>query len=335
MEEDMKTLKPGILSSLFLPALSVAVTASVALGDARAQSWPREPIKVIVPISAGSAADVIPRVVFQEISARIGQPVVVENRPGAGGMIGASAVAKADADGHTLLAMSASYTILPAVHSNLPYDAKADLQPVAAFGNIPNALVVAPSKGYRTLHDLVAAAKAHPGQLNYGSVGNGTALHLNAERFRISAGIQVQHVAIRGAPQLGTEVLTGRLDFSFLPLPLALPLIREGKLHALAVGSSARASALPEVPTTAEAGFAKSGFNFWLGLFVPAKTPPDVVARLHHEVRKALQLPTIREHLAKLGVEPMDLDQQAFSTFVHQEIAANAELVRDAGITAK
>lgn len=316
-------------------AILGAVVAPTMVGTAWAQSWPDKTIKVVVPIGAGSAADIVPRIVFEHVSQRLGQPIVVENRPGAGGTIGAAAVAKADPDGYTLLAMSSSYTIAPAVYKSLAYDSELDLQPVIPLGSIPNVLVAAPSKGFRTLQDLIAAAKAKPGAMNYASVGNGTAMHLNAERFRLSAGIDAQHVAFKSAPEAATEVLTGRIDFSFIPISVVLPLIQEGKLQALAVGSSTRATSLPNVPTTTEAGLAKSDYNFWLGIFAPAKTPQDVVAKLYRETQAALQLPTVKEALGKLGVDPLPMDTAQFRAFVHSEIGSNAELVHAANITIK
>ena len=300
--------------------VTIGLIATTAVWQpVQAQTWPERPIKVIVPIGAGSAADVVPRLVFDQVAAQTGQPAIFENRPGAGGSTGAAAVAKATADGYTLLAMSSSYTILPAVYRSMPFDAKKDLIPVLPLGSLPNVLVVAPDKGFRSLADLVAAAKAKPGALNYGSVGNGTALHLNAERLRLSAGIDVKHVPFKAAPELATEVLTGRIDFAFIPVSLALPLIKDGKLQALAVGSAKRASVLPDVPTTLEAGLPNSDYNFWLAVFAPAGTPQAIIEKLSQEVRKALQVPAVRDKLAKVGVEPMDMDTAHFGRFVHQD----------------
>jgi len=315
--------------------ISMLSMVSGMFHPAAAQDWPSKPIKVIVPISAGSAADIVPRLIFEHVSAALGQPIIVENRPGAGGTIGAASVAKAEPDGYTLLAMSSSYTIAPAVYKTLSYDAERDIRAIIPLGNIPNALVVAPSTGFRGVQELVAAARAKPGSMNYASVGNGTAMHLNAERFRLSAGFEAQHVAFRGAPEVLTEVLANRVDFAFIPISTALPFIKEGKLQALAVGSSKRASSLPDAPTTLEAGMTKSDYNFWLALFAPARTPEDVVRRLHREVHKAMQLPSVKESLAKLGVDAMPMELEEFAKFIREEIIANAELVKAAGITIK
>jgi tripartite-type tricarboxylate transporter receptor subunit TctC len=317
-----------------LKAATILLAACSTLGEpALGETWPAKPIRAIIPIAAGSAADVIPRAIFEPLARQLGQPIIVENRPGAGGTIGAAAVARSDPDGYTILVMSSSYTIVPSVYPNLPYDAERDLTAIAIFGSLPNVLVVAPSRGLNSIQDLVAAARAKPGALTYASVGAGTAMHLNAERFRLSAGFQAQHIPFKGAPAALTEVMTGRVDFAFIPLLPALPLIQDGKLTALGVGSAQRSSLLPSVPTTLEAGFAASDYNFWLGMFAPAKTPGDVIDRLSEETRKALQLPEVREKLAKLGVEPMAMSPDQFQAFVKNEIAANAVLAKSAGIT--
>lgn len=330
-EDNMLISRTGAFTAKLLAGAAFALAAS---GPSWA-AWPDRPIKVIVPIGAGSAADVVPRLVFERVSAAIGQPIIIENRPGAGGTLGAAAVAKADADGYTLLAMSSSFTIAPAVYKALPYNSQQDLLPVIPLGSIPNSLVVAPSKGWSSVQELVAAGRAKPGTLNYGSVGNGTAMHLNAERFRLSAAFDAQHVAFKSAPEVLTEVMTGRIDFSFIPISTALPFIQEGKLRALAVGSSHRASSLGDVPTTIQAGLSNSDYNFWLGVFAPARTPKEVVSRLYQETNKALQLPAVKEALGKLGVEPMTMDGEQFAAHVQQEIGANAELVQAAGIVIK
>lgn len=317
------------------PARAALVALSlltIFTGPVLAQSWPEKPIKVIVPIGPGSAADIVPRLVMEEAAKHLGQPVVIENRAGAGGLIGAGAVAKAAPDGYTLLAMSSSLTILPSVHKSLPFNVKTDLVPIIALGSIPNALVVAPSTGFRTLADLVVAAKARPGKLNYASVGHGTALHLSAERLRLSAGIEVQHVPYKSGPEVVNELVAGRIDFAYLPVSLVLPQISANNLQVLALSSPARSSSMPNVPTTLELGFAKSDYNFWLGVFVPANTPPAVVARMQDVITKALMAPDVLERLKKLGVEPMPLSASQLQALVLSELDTNAELVRAANI---
>ena len=243
--------------------------------------------------------------------------------------------AKAPADGYTILIHSNGHTIAPAVYPNLPYDPVADFTAITTLANFPNVLVVAPAKNIRTAQALAAAARSKPGAFNYASGGVGTPTHLAAERFRLSAAFEAQHVPFKGQVEALTETVAGRVDFYFCPVFPALPLIRDGKLLPLAVSSSKRVSSLPAVPTTLEAGFANSDFNFWVGMFVPANTPPAVVKRLHDETLKAMQVPALQEKLAKLGVEPMTMTPEQFTAYVKSEIAANAALVKAAGITAQ
>ena len=317
------------------PALAVLAALSLMktfAGPTLAQNWPEKPVKIVVPIGPGSAADIVPRLVMEEAAKHLGQPIIVENRAGAGGVIGATAVAKAPPDGYTLLAMSSSLTILPSVHKSLPFNVKIDLVPIAAFGSIANALVVAPSTRFQTLAELVVAAKANPGKLNYASVGHGTALHLSAERLRLSAGIEVQHVPYKSGPEVVTELVTGRIDFAYLPVSLVLPQVAANKLQVLGVSSPSRSSSLPNVPTTLELGFAASDYNFWLGVFAPANTPSAALARLQEVIAKALAAPEVREQLTKLGVEQMPLTASQLQALVSSEIDINAELVRAANI---
>ena len=317
-------------------SISFAFAAIAALLNAvstgHAQSWPSKPIRVIVPFSAGSATDIMARAVFDQISIQLGQPVVIENRVGAGGTLGVAAVAKSDADGYTILVHSSTHTVAPAIYATLPYDAKRDLTAVIPLANLPNVLVAAPGKGYKTARDLVAAAKANPGSMNYASAGVGSAAHLNAERFRMSADFPAVHVPFKGGPEALREIVAGRVDFYFCPIPPALPLIKEGQVVALAVSGSTRASAFPELPTTAEAGYPNSEFNFWVGVFLPSGTPRDIVAKLHAETQKALEVPVIRERMARLGAEPMPMTPVQFDAHVAKDIDAHAELAKAAGI---
>ncbi|MDO8629255.1 MAG: tripartite tricarboxylate transporter substrate-binding protein, partial [Phycisphaerales bacterium] len=293
----------AVLSGSGLAGAALTVAALVSSIPALGQSWPAKPIRVISPIGAGSAADILSRTFSEQLSALLGLPVIVENRPGAGGTLGVNIAAKAPADGYTILIHSNGHTIAPAVYPNLPYDPVADFTAVTTLGSFPNVLVVAPSKNLRTAQALAAAARSKPGSFNYASGGVGTPTHLAAERFRLSAAFEAQHVPFKGQVEALTETMTGRIDFYFCPVFPALPLIRDGKLLPLAVSSSKRVSSLPAVPTTLEAGFANSDFNFWVGMFVPANTPPALVKRLHEETLKTMQAPALLEKLAKLGVE--------------------------------
>lgn len=297
----------------------------------RAETWPTRTITTVVPLAAGSASDVIGRIVLDQVSKQLGQPIVVENRGGAGGTIGANVVAKAAPDGYTNLVYGA-LAISYALYSSLPYDTLHDFAPVIPLGQQPLVLVAAPSKGFKTLGDLVATAKAKPGALNFSSGGIGSASHFAAERLRVSAGFEAQHIAFRGASDALTELIAGRIDFSFMPVSPALPLIQEGKLVALAVSTPSRAKDLPQVPTTAEAGLKDSAYLFWSGLFVHAKTPREIVAKLHDETAKALLVPSVQERLAKLGVEPMPMSIEEFDKYFRDDLAANVALVKAAKI---
>ena len=256
----------------------------------------------------------------------------MENRTGAGGTIGSAFVAKADPDGYTILAHGSALTISPSLYSNLGYDPARDFAAVVPFGITPSVLVVSPARGWKTVGDLVAAAKAKPGALNFSSVGVGTATHLSAERFRVSAGVEAVHVPFKGGAEAMTEVIAGRIDFFFGPVALVLPQIQEGKLTALAVNGAKRSAALPNVPTTLEAGFANAEYPIWLGMFLPAKTPRDIVDKLNRETLKALQEPKVRDKLAALGFDPMVMTPAEFAAHVEKEIAVNAALVKAAGL---
>jgi tripartite-type tricarboxylate transporter receptor subunit TctC len=297
-----------------------------------AEPWPAKPIRAIVPVAAGSTTDIVPRVVFEQLSTQLGQTIVVENRTGAGGTIGAGFVAKADPDGYTLLVHSNAHTIAPALYPNLNYDPQRDFAAVIPLGTSPNVLVVSPASGFKTVGDLVAAAKARPGGLNFSSVGIGTATHLSAERFRASAALDMVHIPFRGGAEAMTEVIAGRVDFFFGPVGIVLQHVREGKLVALLVNGPKGAGALPDVPTTLEAGFADAEFPTWFGMFLPAKTPREIVSKLHEETAKALQAPKVMEKLSSLGVDPMIISPSDFDALVQKEIAVNAGLVKAAGI---
>jgi tripartite-type tricarboxylate transporter receptor subunit TctC len=301
-------------------------------GTAVADAWPSKPIRVIIPFSAGSATDIIPRAVFEQLSIELGQPIIVENRSGAGGTLGVGTVAKADPDGYTLLANSSAHTIAHWIVPNIPYDTANDLAAVIPLGKNPNVLVVSPQKGWKSVHDMVAAAKSRPGTFNYGSAGIGTATHISAERFRQSAGLQAVHVPYRGGPEALTDVMTGRVEFYYCPISTAISLIRDGRLLGLAVSTPTRASALPDIPTSLEAGFANSDSTIWYGVFAPAKTPRAIIDRLHAATVKVLQSSTMQERLAQLAVDPMPMSPTEFDKLVRDEIAANEAVIKAAVI---
>ena len=313
---------------------SAAALALVVSGGALAQSYPTKAIKLIVPFTPGSGTDIVARAFSDKLSAGLGQPVIVENRPGAGGTVGAAVVAKADADGYTLMVQSSSHTVNPATYGTLPYDTLKEFAGITTLVTLPNVLIIAPSKGIKSVKELVAYGKAKPGAINYASAGAGSATHLNAEKFRIGAGIDAVHIPFKGSPEAITEVMTGRIDYYFSPVVSALPQIKDGRLLALAVGSPRRSSVLPDVPTTVEAGVPNSDYNFWIGLLAPAKTPRDIINKLHQETLKALATPEVKERLAKLGAEQGTMTPEAFDAYIKDEMAANAALVKAAGIKA-
>ena len=320
----MKPRRLALLSALCLTLLALPATA-------QSQNWPTKPLRAIVPYAAGTITDIIPRVVFEQLSAQLGQPITVENRPGAGGTTGSSMVAKADPDGYTILVNSSAHTIAPAFYPSLGYDPARDFSAVIPLGDLPSVLVVPPGR-FKTTGDLVAAAKAKPGTLTFGSAGVGTATYLSALRFQSSAGFEAVHVPFKGGPDILKEVIAGRIDFFFAPVGVALPFLQDGKLAALAVNGAARAAALPEVPTTSEAGFTNAENPFWIGMFVPAKTPREIVERLHGEALKALQEPKVRDKLKALGVDPMVMSAREFDARVERQITTDAALVRSAGL---
>jgi tripartite-type tricarboxylate transporter receptor subunit TctC len=303
----------------------------LSVQPALAETWPAKVIHVVVPVTAGSATDIMARAVADELAKQLGQTIVVENRTGAGGTIGAASVARAEPDGYTILVHSAAHVIAPSTFASLPYHPGRDFANVIPLANVPLVMVASPAR-HKSLRELVAAAKARPGSINYATVGYGAAAHLTSERLRLAAGFQAQQIPFKGAPEAITEVLAGRVDFFFSPTLPALPLLKEGKLVALGVSSTKRASVLPDVPTTIEAGYPDSDFNFWIGMFVPAHTPQAIVDRLHDETAKVLQVKGVQEKFARLGSEPMPMSQREFDAFVHKEIATDAALVKAAGI---
>jgi tripartite-type tricarboxylate transporter receptor subunit TctC len=321
------------MKPLRLMSASALALALLAF-DAAAQAWPVRSPHAIVSVAAGTITDIVPRVVFEQLSVRLGQNIVVENRPGGGTTTAAAFVAKADPDGYTILVNSAAHTIAPALYPNLSYNPETDFSAVALLGVVPSVLVVSRASEFKTIADFVAAAKAKPGAMNFGSAGVGTATHLSAMRFMSSAGIQAVHVPFKGGPEAINEIIAGRLDFFFVPVGNALPFVKNGSLTALVVNSEKRSAVLPEVPTTAEAGFRDAEYPFWVGMFVPAKTPRAIVERLHGEVAKAMEVPSVRSKLEALGVEAMPMSPTEMDAFVQKQIAANAVLVKAADIKA-
>lgn len=314
---------------------STLIGLVLAPASLEAATWPAKPLRMVVPVAAGSTTDIIPRLVAEQLSAQLGEPIVVENRVGAGGTIGTAQVSRAEPDGYTVLAHGAAHTIAPALYANLAYDPARDFAAVVPLGTTPSVLLVSQSSSFRTVADLIAIGKRKPGGLTFSSVGVGSATHLSAERFLASAGVVAMHVPFKGGAEAMTEVIAGRCDFFFAPLGLALPQIHAGKVIALVVNGSQRSEVLPDVPTTAEAGLVNAEYAIWFGFFVPAKTPREVVDRLNSETLKALQAPKLRDRLAQMGLAPMPMSPSEFQAFVRDEVALNAALVKRIGIKAE
>ncbi len=312
----------------------VALVLGLAIAPAslNAQTWPDKAIRAVVPVGAGSSTDIVTRIVLEQVAHQLGQPIVVENRTGAGGTIGSAHVARSDPGGYVMLAHGSAHTIAASLYPKLAYDPARDFAAAVPLGSSPSVLVVAPGRGYKTVADVAAAAKARPGTMTFSSVGIGTATHLSAERFRLSADIQVVHVPYKGGAEAMNEVIAERVDFFFGPIALVLPNVRDGRLVALAVNGGTRSPLLREVPTIAEAGFSDAEYPIWFGLFVPAKTPTEIIDKLHGETMKAMQTPKLRERLTALGVDPMPMTPREFEAHVSREMAFNAALVKTLGI---
>ena len=315
-----------------LASITCLATLSPLLASAQA-AYPNKPIRVIVPFAAGSTTDIIARAIADKMGASMGQTLVIDNRGGASGTIGQAAVAMAAPDGYTIMIHSSSHTVSPSTFAKLPFDTISDFAGVTPISSTPNVLVISPSKNIKTLKDLLATAKAKPGALNFASAGQGSATHLNAEKFKMAANIEATNIPFKGSAEAVTEVLAGRVDYYFSPIAPVIGQIKEGNLLALAVGSPKRSSALPDVPTTAEAGVPGSEFNFWIGMMAPAKTPRDIVNRLHDEVVKALATAEVKDRFAKLGADAWTMKPEQFDAYIKEEIVSNAKLVKAAGLS--
>jgi tripartite-type tricarboxylate transporter receptor subunit TctC len=335
MKETLMRLK--LLSRLGALGLATLLGANAAMSQTASGTvgYPNKPIKFIVPFTAGSGTDIIARTVGDAMSKNLGQPILIENKPGAGGTIAAAQVAKSEPDGYTVLVHSSGHALNPAIYPNLPYDTLKDLTGITPLAALPNVMVVSPERGWKTVADVIAAAKAKPGQLNYASAGIGSATHLNAEKFKLQAGIDAVHVPFKGTPEALTDVIGGRNDWFFAPLSSALPLIRDGKLLALAVSTPNRTATLPQVPTTLEAGVAGSDYIFWVAMIVPSSTPPALVKRLHEEAAKALASADVKERMNKLGADPFLLSPEVFNAYIKSEMDSAARIAKAANLKAQ
>ena len=307
-------------------AVAGFIMLATTLG-ATAETWPSRPITVVSRVAAGNAGDLVARVVLEQVTKQIGESFVIENRVGGGGVVASASVAHAEPDGYTVLLLSSSEGSSVVMHNTLTYDPVRDLVPVVMFGVQPNVLVVAPSRDWHTVKDLVAAAKAAPGKLNFASAGIGSASHWAAARLNLATGIQTQHIPFRGAEGLN-ELIAGRIDYYFVPLAPAVVNIKSGRVLPLAVSTPKRSPALPNVPTVADAGYPDAQYLFWGGLAMPAKTPRAIIDKMHDEVQKALNVPEVQGRLATLGVEPMPMSVDEFGKFFREDVAATVELAK-------
>ncbi len=315
-------------------ACCLAIT--LASGGTLAQSnYPARPIRLIVAQTAGGNSDMVARAYAQRLSERLGQQIVVDNRGGGSGIVATELVVNAPPDGHTLLLSPTAHAINPSLIAKLPYDTQRDVKPISLLGIGYNILVVSQNHAARTVRDLISAAKARPGKLTYASSGTAGASHLTGELFRVMAGIDVLHVAYKGAPASLTALVGGEIDFSFSSMASTLPLVRGGRLRALGVSSPERWPSLPEIPTVSEAGVPGYESSSWQGLFGPAKIPPAVVSQLHREVASIAKLPEMHKRLSTEGLLPQGTTPAEFEKFIAVEIAKWAKVTKAAGITAK
>lgn len=313
--------------------LTLALAALLAAGPALADTWPSKPITLVVPFPAGGTTDVLARALAEKLTLSLGQPVIVESKPGAGATLGADHVAKSRADGHTLLVGAVHHTIASSVYKKLPYDFQKDFAPITTIALVPNVLVVNANTPARNVAELVALLKAKPGEANYGSNGNGTAQHLIGTQFENMTGASFGHIPYKGSGPLTTDLLGGQITMSFDTVTPVLPHIKAGKLRALAVTTARRSAALPDVPTLDEAGL--KGFNIgtWFGVLAPSATPRDVLARLNTEMVKVIQSPDFRKRMDEIGAEPIGNSATQMAQQIQAETEKFAKLVKDAKVT--
>jgi tripartite-type tricarboxylate transporter receptor subunit TctC len=312
-----------------LAGCALAIYASVATG---AETFPTKAIRIIGIATPGSPSDVIGRAVAEPLSRQVGQPVVVESRAGAGGTIAAATVARSEPDGHTVLLTSSAQSGMPWLYSNPGFDPVRDFAGVTPLVSLPNVLVAPPQRGWNALKDLVSAARAQPGSLNFGSGGTGSGTHLNSEKFMLAAGITANHVPYKGTAEGVVEVIAGRLDWFYAPAAAVIALIKDGKLKGLTVSTKARMSLLPDLPTVAEAGLADAEYVFWIGIMVPRKTPRPAISRLNEETHAILRSPAMRERIRQIGAEAFPLRPEEFDAFLAADAEATGRIVKAANV---
>ncbi len=314
---------------LRISCLMLFLAAATAAGAA--EKFPTKPIRMLVPFSPGSATDILGRLVGQKMSENWGQPVVVDNRPGAGGTIAAQYVLGASPDGHTVMVVSAGHAANATLYSKLPYDTVKDFAGISQVASVPNVLVVGRDLGVKSVKELIALAKSKPGQLNFSSAGIGSGTHLNGEMFKVEAGINVIHVPYKGAPEALTDTMAGRVQFTFSPILVVAPSVRDGRVLALAVSTAARSPMFPDIPTVAEAGVPGFDFDLWIGLLASATTPRPLINQLNREITRILALPDIKERMLGMGVTPKPSTPEQFDAFIRSEVARHAKVIEASG----
>ena len=318
-----------------LVALTLALGAAFAPWCALAQdAWPSRPIRLILPFPPGGGTDILGRLIAERLTANLGQPVVAENRGGAGGNVGAEAAAKSAPDGYTIVLVAPSLAISPSLYSTLGYDPVKDFAPVSLVATVPNVMITNPSVPAKTLAEFIRLAKSKPGEMNFGSGGSGTSNHLAGELFNIVAGVKLVHIPYKGVNLAMNDVLSGRVQLVFIGIPAAAPHIKAGKLRALALVAPQRSSVLPDVPTVAEAGLPRFEVTTWYGILAPAGTPRPVVERLKGELGKIMHSSELKERLEALATDPMTSTPEQFADLIRREIAKWREVVREAGVKA-
>lgn len=318
------------LARVMMAILAAALAASA--NNASAQPWPNKPIKYIVPFAPGGTTDILARTISDKLSVALGQPVVVENKPGAGGGVGADFTAKSAADGYTIMGGTIStHAINASLYPNLPYDPVKDFVAVTLIARVPNMLVINPEVPAKNVGELIALLKANPGKYTFASSGNGTSQHLSGELFKSMAGVEMQHIPYKGSPPALQDVVAGQVTMTFDNITTALPLARAGKLRALAVTTARRSSVAPDVPTLAESGLTGFEVGSWQGVFAPAATPPAIIKRLNAEIVKILNTAEVREKLVALGAEPVGDTPEQFGAYVKAEVIKWSDVVRKSG----
>jgi tripartite-type tricarboxylate transporter receptor subunit TctC len=318
-----------------LAALAVATFGVLATQTVSAQSWPSKPIRIVVPFTAGGNTDIVARMIGDGLSKTFGQPVLIENKPGAAGLVGATAVAKAPADGYTfLMGTVGTHAINAGLYTKMPYDTVKDFTPVTLVASVPNILVVHPSLPVDSVNDLIGYLKANPDKSNFSSSGNGTSIHLSGELFKIRTGVSMTHIAYKGSPPALADLMGGQVQLMFDNLPTSLPHVKAGKLKALAVTTAKRIPALPDLPTVDESGLPGFETGSWFGLLAPAGTPKEIIARVDIEIRKMVQSPEMREKLIQQGAEPLGMGSDEFAAHIKAELVKWGEVVKASGAKA-